>query len=436
MNAAIKSKLPQKVCLSGADNFYLMLDYKAQKAKAGHNVLRMVFYFNSAEVLQPFIEKIKQSPIIYWFCNIQLVSGMFFQKPYWLYADKGIQPVFKEQTHAVENEIPLELLNRKISLNGRLIEFDSIKYPSGKIALVMSWHHIIMDGRGSGFLIRHLNNDTVSDETALNAFFPKPDRKVGLLFSVKNMYEVRDFVQESSFRPITTIATKPTTENATFRLKTIQFTISETELIDANAKQNGARFGANVFLIAACAHVINLINKNRNKPGTIWLPVPYDGRKRGGNGPLVTNNISFLFYRLVQSDLCNIKQTTDSINAQMALQLKIGMPYKYSLLLNLMRHIPLSLYSFLTTFSSRGVVASFLYSSAGEDLRDMNTLMQQDATDIVVIPPFIYPPGLAFSFLRHHNCLKMNIAYCESSINKNELNLIEASIKEILLGKY
>ncbi len=427
--------LPEKIYLTGADNFYLMLAHKARKAEAGHNVLRIVFYFDNYNAVSPLIDRIKASPLIHWIHNITLVQGLFFLKPYWHYVNKGIQPVINETNCAQENIIPSELLNRDISLNQRLMEFDVLHYPSGKIAFVISWHHIIMDGRGSGYLMRHLNGNTAFDQETINDMFPKAEKRTGLIHAIKNMYEVRDFVQESSFRPITTVANQLSANGRKFNLKTIHFSETETALMDNNAKKNGARFGANLFQLAVCAQSIHQLNILQGKPGTIWLPIPYDGRKRGGNGPIVTNTISFLFYRLELKNLVGIKETIACINQQMMEQLKIELPTKYSKLLNMMRHIPLSLYSFLTTYSSKGVVSSFLYSSAGESTHDMTSLLQNEATDIVVIPPFIFPPGLTFSFLRYKGCLKMNIAYCVGSISENELNLIESTIKQLLLKK-
>lgn len=433
MTAATKSKLPAKVYLTGADNFYLMLAHKSKVEKAGHNVLRIVFQFEDETGVKIISEKINQSPIIFWFLNITLVNRTFLSKPHWLYKDKGVKPVIIEHNHDIDKQIPEEILNREISLNDRLIEFDQIKYPSGKVGFVISWHHIIMDGRGSGFLIRHLMRDGFSDSNSILELFPVKENKNGLIHTIKNMYEVRDFVQDSSQAPIETVAEKNTANSSVFKLRTLQFTNEETGRIDANAKNNGARFGSNIFQLAACAHGIHELNKSRGKEGTIWLPIPYDGRKRGGNGPIVTNSISFLFYRLEIKDLKTIKTTVSSINKQMSEQLRMDMPNKYNLLLKMMRHIPIWLYSFLTTYSSRGVVASFLYSSAGEDMRDMNALLLNKATDILVIPPYIYPPGLTFSFLRHNNCLKMNIAYCESSLTNQELQVLENGIKEKLL---
>lgn len=430
-------KLPEKVFLSGADCFHLMLELNSKKHSANNNVIRIILHFDNEETLATILNNIQVSPIIKWMCNVSLVKGFLFQKPYWKYSasNKSIHI----NTHVCEQDqtIPDELLNRKIHINSDcLIEFDVIKYASKKVALVMSWHHIIMDGRGSGMLLHHISSDTPIKPELLSDFFPKENTNTSLFQYIKNMYEVKAFIEKSSKAPIASVATNKASNHSALKIKTICFSKTETEKIDSNAKKNGARFGSNIFLMSCCAHIVHQINVKRQSTETIWIPIPQDGRKRGGFGPVISNCITFLFYRLPVSDLSSVKQTVQSVNQQLAEQIKLEMPRKYNMLLNMMRHIPLKLYHFLSTNASKGVVASFLYSSAGEDFWDMNTLMNRPISDVLILPPSSFPPGLTFSFLRFNNHLKMNIVYCEETISAEELNLIENHIKTFILGDY
>lgn len=437
MNAFEHFSFPEKVYLSGADCFHLMLEVNAKKYQTGNNVIRIVFYFSNADSTKTIIDNIHLSPIIYWMCNIKLVRGFAFQKPFWKFRPLGNSISIQEHLCSADQEIPDILLSRSISIEQNcLIEFDLIKYDSGKTAFVVSWHHLLMDGRGSGILLRHLNHAANLDQSGSNAFFPKTEQTHSVKDHIKNLFEVKRFIEKSSKAPIATVLSKKEKGDNAFKIKTLHFSEEETRQIDENAKKNGARFGANIFLIASCTHLINRINSSRKNKNTIWLPVPYDGRKRGGNGPVISNCISFLFYRIEQSQLTSIKQTVDCISRQMAEQLKNEMPKKYNLLLDLMRYLPLKLYHYLTTRSSKGVVSSFLYSSAGEDMWDMNTLMEDPLEDILILPPLIYPPGVTFSFLRYNNSLKMNIVYSENSLNSVDLESINEDIHTILLGKY
>ena len=432
-----KFTFPKKVYLSGADCFYLIIEANAQKHQTGNNVIRMAFHFNTDLKAKQLIKNAHESPLVHWLCNITLQKGFLLFKPYWKYVDAGNKLKITEHNSNTDHFIPPEILNRNIPLNNScLLEFDLIKYASNKTTLIVSWNHILMDGRGSGLFIRHLNNPSVVDQKTLSVFFPSTEKKPSLFKYIKNMYEVKKFIENSSRAPIATVAHTTAPTNKTFNLKVILFNAAETEAITSNAAKTGAKFGTNAFLMACCAHAVNSLNKNNGKQNTLWLPAPYDGRKRGALGPIISNCISFLFYRISDNDLANVKQTVECINKQMTEQLKTDMPKKYNLLLNMMRHIPISITSFLTTRSSKGVVASFLFSSAGDGFRDMAGLLNDEVCDINIIPPFTYPPGLTFSFLRQNNLLKMNLIYCENNFTADKLSLLESSLQKNLLQNY
>ena len=120
----------------------------------------------------------------------------------------------------------------------------------------------------------------------------------------------------------------------------------------------------------------------------------------------------------------------------MTAQIKDGIPQRYSMFLNMMRHMPLWLYYFLISRTGKGVFASFLYTSTGDNFNNLKSLFGEPIRNLNMIPALTFPPGLTFVFLKHDNELNINIAYSPDVINNNELHLIEEKIKEILLADY
>ena len=117
-------------------------------------------------------------------------------------------------------------------------------------------------------------------------------------------------------------------------------------------------------------------------------------------------------------------------------QIKDRIPQKYSMFLNMMRYAPLWLYYFLIYHTNKGVFASFLYTSTGDNFNDLKSLFGEKIKNINMIPALTYPPGLTFVFLKHDDTFNINIAYSPDIINNNELVLIEEKIKEILLANH
>jgi len=438
MTTFSKTDLPEKVILSGADCFHLVLDKHAKKHGAGGNVMRKVFYFNSSVSFEKIESILKRSPVIYWLCNIKLVQPPFFRLPYWKYKDRGDEIIIKQHQSAAENEVPEIILKRDITVESdRFIEADIIYYPSGSSAFVLSWNHILLDAKGTSLLFEHLDHLSENKSQNFDSFFPAKEKKTNIFTYIDNMYKVKRFVQTSAKPPVSSVGLEKTKHGEGETLnKTIAFNIEETEKIAANAFKTGSRFGPTLYFIACCSQVIHLFNKQKNKAGDLWLPVPYDGRLRGAAGPLISNCVSFLFYRIPEAALADVPQTVKCLSAQMKAQIADGIPQRYTMFLNMMRHIPLWLYYFLVSRTGKGVFASFLYTSTGDNFNELKHLFGEPLRDLNMIPALTFPPGLTFVFLKHDNELNINIAYSPDVINDNELHLIEEKIKEILLADH
>ena len=433
-----KAELPKKVYLSGADCFHLVLDKHAKKHSAGGNVMRKIFYFNNALSAEKIDSILKNSPVIYWLCNIKLVPGSLFKIPYWEYTDHGNGIILQEHHTAIENELPRIILERDITVNAtRFIEADLVHFPSGGCAFVLSWNHILLDAKGTTLLFEHLNHITDKTQQDYTNLFPVKEKKANIIKYIQNMYEVKRFIQTSSRKPVSSVATKNTkTSEGITGCKIIHFNAVETKKIHDNAFKTGSRFGPTLYFIACCSHVINIINKQKNNEGDLWLPVPYDGRLRGATGPLISNCVSFLFYRIPQNEMNTVAQTVKRLSTQMTAQIKDKMPQKYTMFLNMMRHIPLWLYYFLISRTGEGTFASFLYTSTGDNFNELRSLFGEPLRDLTMIPALTFPPGLTFVFLKHDDELNVNIAYSPDIISKNDLHLIEEKIKEILLADH
>ena len=438
MKAIDKASLPKKVRLSGADCFHLVLDKHAKKHGAGGNVMRKIFYFKNPLSLNKIDGILKNSPIIYWLCNIELVPGSLFRAPYWKYTDRNNEIILREHKVAAENEIPAAIQERDITINAeRFIEADLLYYPSGACAFILSWNHILLDARGTTLLFDHLNHITDNKYINFDNFFPAPEKKPNIIKYIRNMYKVKKFVQTSSKAPVSSIADKNTkSSEGITRYKTFHFNIEETKKIHSNAFKTGSRFGPTLFFIACCSHVIYKFNRQRNKEGDIWLPVPYDGRLKGSVGPLISNCVAFLFYRISPAEMNTVNQTVKSLTAQMTAQIKDNMPQKYSMFLKMMRHIPLWLYYFLISRTGEGTFASFLYTSTGDNFNELRSLFGEPLSDLAMVPALTFPPGFTFVFLKHDDELNVDIAYSPDVINDNDLHLIEQNLKELLLADY
>lgn len=430
--AFLKSELPKKIRLSGADYFHVVLDRHAKHHRSGGNVVRMAFFLDGYLSKGSLQEKLDGIGIIHWLCNIKLVNGSVFSLPYWSYTDAGRTIGIREHESPRDAEIPDTIYQRDIPLNAdHFIEADLVHSPDKKTILVFSWNHILLDGRGSGMLTDFINDP--DPKIPLSAFFPKQNPSPGWISYMKNMYKVKSFLENSTASKIVSVANDTLEGKGDFHFKVIRFNKEETKLIEQNARKSGTRFGVNSFLIAVCSIAVNKIIKARGGKGDLWIPVPYDGRKRGAFGPVISNNVSSVFYTIKEEKLNDTRATVEHIAAQLADQLKQEMPKRYNMLQDMMRHLPGNIYYKLINRPGEGALASFLYTATGEGIGDMKSFFNIPVNDMVIYSPQTFPPGLTFLFLRFDNTLKVNISYSDAVITESELRSIETDLRTIFL---
>ena len=404
-----------------------MLERNILKYKKGNNIIRMVMKLSNDEAYTHIENAIKSSEFIHWIANISLKTP-FFLNPYWKYVNASKTIEIHEHNGSF-SEIPEVILNHNFDLRkDQLLRFDNYRTVNNELILVMSFHHILLDGRGSGLIIRHLTGNMPFTAETINDFFPKRIKKINFVRHTINMFQVKKFVEHTMRKPIGNFEKVNGCEHQ-YLLSTIHFSEDETKIIDENAKINGARFGSNLYQIAVCAHAVH---DEMPVKKDIWVPIPYDGRKRGSVGPVVSNNISFLFYRLAITNDTTIKETVTAIQKQMNEQLKLEMPRKYFEFLQFIKFIPKRFTYWMTTRAGKGEISSFLYSSSGESFWDTSRF-SNELIDTLLIPPFTYPPGISITFLRFDGQLKMNIAVSSDKIDKNHLYLFEKKITKLLL---
>jgi hypothetical protein len=426
---------PKKVYLSGADWFLHVLDNASDKKRFDFNIIRIVLDVEDENYATTIINRLKQHDLVNWMLNIQLKNPFFFSKPYWKY--KNSTNVLTVNYHELgQNSLyDLKLFQQVMRVNKTpLFTCDCVKVNGVVSKIVLSIHHVLMDGRGASFFLEELHANDFSLKAPLNVlqYFPKEKApKISWYGHVKNMYFIKYFMYQHQSQKN---ANFNNVSSNSFKIRVVNFNQDESLQINNNGQLKGAKFGLNQFLLAVSIKEITELFREKNIQGDCWLPIPYDGRKRGGNGPIISNAISFLFYRIKQAEQKSIEVIVKEIQFQMMDQLRQDLPKKYSLFLEMMRYIPEKLFSFLILRASAGNLASFLYSASIEQTRDVANKFELQAKNMHIIPPFSFPPGLTISFLTFNGQLSLNLVYDEALLNESELLAIIARLKIKLLA--
>lgn len=392
---------PKKTYLNGSDCFHLMMEHNRQLVKEGNNQIVYCIEFQNEEGLRKIIDKIQDSPFLYWLNNCKIVEPQI-GVPY-LLKTKSDKEVLIEPYGEVNEQFPHVLLNKTLQIKQhQFFQFYTYQFQSNHF-LMIALHHVLFDGKGAGLFIEHIKGDLIFTPENIRQFFPKRLKWKNAWSQWKNLIYVKKTVERTN-KGKTAYLKKEFLDETGFSLLTHKFSENEMNLIQENAKQNGVRFGINLYQIACICKVFRELLTEENE---IWLPVPYNGRKRGSKGTIISNYTSFIFHRLKVDEYTTIAEIVSQLQAQMNAQIADELPTKYNNLLQLMRFFPTWFNHLVTTKSSKGNIASFLYSST--EMQEQKN--ESDFKNEWIIPPFSFPPGLTINFHSQNKFLNFNIVY-------------------------
>ena len=419
-----------KLCLTGADCFILALEKHNQLQGAHGNTCRYVLELDGKLDVAAFKKKINQDKVIQQLAALSVAKTGLFSKPRWkLNPVKEIEVV----VHEGDAFIPDAVLQKQFVIEqSNLFSFDIVNRTNRNSCLVLSWHHLLMDGYGAVLMLKRISGN--AKEITLSTEEPKVN------FNIKNIRQAakaKFFIDKTSKKELSSIDSETEYKSVNQKIKVIQFTQEETKQIETNASVLGAKFGLSPFYLVCSARGVKKILQERKTPVTnFWVPVPQNTRKKGALGPLLSNHISFLFYIMANAELSSLKESVGSLNNQMVNQIRNGLPKAYSVLQSFLKRVPSSLYYKLIKGPQGNSLASFLFTVAEEHPQELLEFEGLKVLNALSLPPNNFKPGLTFAFMRFNNCLRIMLLYFDEVLSEKEITTLEKQIKhELITGK-
>ena len=419
-----------KLHLTGADCFILALEKHNQLQDAVGNTCRYVLELAGKLDAEAFKKKINENTIIQQLAALSVAKTGLFSKPRW--QSNPIKEI-EVAIHESDEFTPYVVLQKKVTIEQPgLFSFDIVNRTNGNSCLILSWHHLLMDGYGAVLLLKQISGST--KEITLSVEEPK------VKLNVKNIREAakaKFFIDKTSKKELSSIGFTKEYKTVNQKIQVIQFTQEETKQIENNSLVLGAKFGLSPLYLACSASGVKQILQERKVPvRNFWVPVPQSTRKKGALGPLLSNHISFLFYRMENTEFSSLRECVSSLNNQMVNQIRDGLPKAYSTLQSFLKRVPSSLYYQLIKGPQGNSLASFLFTVAEEHPYELLEFEGLKVLNALSLPPNNFKPGLTFAFMRFNNCLKIMLLYFDEVISEKEIAVLEKRIRhELITGK-
>jgi len=421
-------RLPDsKYKLGGSDVLMRALDYISSSGDGSGNTCHAALLLNGDENSDKIEGLVKSNAALKMLSQCRVKKSMPLSMPYWVIDKQSRLSLvwLKPQPEAKDLE---SFIMPVIDMGGELLRVSLCKLAAGKLVLLLSWQHTLLDAHGAELLLSEL-----AGEKDLNIFPAETSKK-------KGGTKVPFIRQLASFRRVGSklrqlaegdggsntlaqpfAAGKKALNAPPQRIYLALSRIETEQLWEAASKMNADLFRSAFLLALSARSVSNYLRMQSSEANQFLVCVPHDQRKKGSLRQVAHNRLTVLFFRLLRSDLESGLQTSVSnIISQMEQLIKGDFPGDFSRFLLFCRRLPSALYAYiLQSPMKQKAFASFCFSYTGKTSLP-NAVGANDILDFKHYPPNIDPPGLSVVAFEHKNQLRLCLSFSRSLINSQE----------------
>lgn len=436
--------LPRQIRLAPGDYFMHGQDLRMRQSGLPGNVCCAVIRLENGLDIERLRRRLTESPVLDWLSRVDIVRRFPIVPAKWRTAANPRPVLFEhnDNNHGANGswELPPAVAARELhAAHGPGLAFDVIRHADGTSHLYLSWNHTLLDARGLDLLLTHLNTDDAAKRDAAleNLISPKQTKSEldGWWPNVKMARGSVKWLNESGSEPLFSLVPPgPRPASCRNRYRIVTFTEDETARIDARCQKLNAGFRrSHVYLAASVRALHGIAQKRGNKDGAYLIPVPHDTRRRGANGPIFSNHLSILFYRIEPKFAGRITDILGELSRQMTDQIRDKFPESCMAALDMFKPLPLGFYVRHLGKPTRGKIATFCFSDSGETCAGMKDLWGGRILDVAHLVPAWRPPGLIIVFLRFSGRLCAQISSVDDCLSPADVDALERDIRKGLL---
>jgi hypothetical protein len=437
--------LPRQIRLAAGDYFMHGQDCRMRQAGLPGNVCCAVIRLDQGFDVERLRRRIAESPILDWLARAKIFRPLpMLFPPLWRAAARPWEIFFD---HGRQNGVPDPpwllpeiVAGRELHAGrGPGLTFDVMRHADGTSHLFLSWNHTCLDARGLDFLLNHLNADETAKTTPGVQNFISPRQLgsglAGWWPNVKLARSCKSWLDESGAEPLFSLLPPgPRPASCRNHYRVVYFTEEETARIDARCQQFNCGFRRSHFYLAASLRALHGVAVRRgNKDGAYLIPVPHDTRKRGANGPIFSNHLSILFYRIEPKFAGRITGILGELSRQMTNQIRDKFPESCMAALDMFKPLPLGFYVNHLGKPTRGKFATLSFSDSGETCAGMKDFMGGKILEVTHLVPAWRPPGLMIVFLKFGKRLSAQISWVDDCLKPAEVDGMERDVRHALL---
>jgi hypothetical protein len=436
--------LPRQIRLAAGDYFMHAQDRRMRQLGLPGNVCCAALRLGQGLDVEQLRQRVAASPLLDWIARARIVRPLGVLPPIWRTVPKP-RTLFREHNEkdvkgSGTGVLPPVVTGRALHAGeGPGVSLDLVRREDSTSDLFLSWNHSLLDARGVDMILSHLNTDSAANGACAIQNFIHP-RQIGHTFlgwwpNMRMAHGSLKWLQESGREPLFTLMPpgRPAHPSRNhYRL--ISFNPQEITSIAERCQLLNAGFRRSHFYMAATLRAFHTLAVRRgNKDGAYLVPVPHDTRKRGSKGPIFSNHLSILFYRIEPRHAGNLSDIMGELGRQMTDQIRDRFPECCMAALEMFKPLPLDAYVRRLGKPTQDKFATLAFSDSGEICPGMTELLGAKILDVTHLVPTWRPPGLTVLFLSYNGKPSALLSWVDDCLSPDDVDSLEKDLRFALL---
>jgi len=415
--------------LNGCDYLMLGFDYELRKRGFAGNSCQIVLELKSAISASMLQERLRTLATQYPILNSRQ-GGLFL--PQWKlpgHAEPARVHVHREAVGRGE-----AIMNAPLGVSeGELARVDLIERDNGKMTLVFTWAHALMDAVGAEHFLAALGHPELPlPSVKMTApARPKLSLPARCKLAWKNLYQFDKFCEAAP----RSLGFRHREAALKLRHRIEKFSIDETAQIRANAVRLCGMLGDAQYHATVSVLELHRLHQRlaRASPSYV-LPMPVGLRPKGGAEPLFSNQVTMLMIQFLPEHLDSVEHAIATLKAQTQDAMRNGLLESGVMLSELFRFLPLPLYMAIVKQGLRGEICSVFYGDTASVNPLLTNFLGAEVEDFAHIAAVTPSPGVGVIYYYFRGELRVTVLSLAPVLNEAEAAEFATGLRTRLLN--
>lgn len=413
--------------LNGCDYLMLGFDYELRRRGFAGNSCQIVLELNSKIPAAALQERLRAFTVHYPVLNAR-PSGVM--TPRWKVPANPKEPRVRTRSDGDCAAIVNEPLAVKA---GELARFDLIERDHGKMTLLFTWAHALMDAVGAEHFLAILGHPEAPLPSAnINVTTrPKPRLPARCKLAWKNLYQLDRFCKAAP----RSVGVRHLGAAPGLQYRIEHFSAEETGKIRANAVRLCGMLGdAQYHATVSIMELHRLHQRLGSASASYVLPMPVGLRPKGSIEPLFSNQVAMLMIQFLPEQLDSIEHAVAVLKIQTKEAMRDGLLESGIMLSELFRFLPLPVYMAIVKQGLRGEICSLFYGDTASVNPLLTHFLGVEVEDFAHIAAVTPSPGIGVIYYYFRGELRVTILSLATMLNEAEAAEFAAGIRARLLN--